>query len=306
LRPLATNLGGDERSLARGHGMELVELRPYQPGDDIRHIDWNVTARSDQPFVRDSQVERGLDVWLLVDISGSIDWGTALCSKRARTAEFAAAAGQMLGRHGNRVGGITFAERPGRIVPPAAGRAQLLRVLASIHEAPRQSARGRTDLAGAIAYAGSIIRRRSLVLVVSDFLVPDGWQPALGTLARRHEVVAVRLHDPREAELPDVGIVTLEDPETGGQLIVNTGDAGLRQRFQVAARQQAERIRADINQCGVDQLMLRTDEELVPTLVRFLHARRLRRSARIDQASHPNRPPGQPAHPGYVGEGASP
>ena len=278
LRPLATALGGDERSLVRGPGMELTEVREYQPGDDVRYIDWNITAREDRPFVRDAHVERALDVWMALDLSGSISWGTAQCTKRERAVEFVAVAGQLLQRHGNQVGALLFADRPLGFVPPGAGRTHLLRMLGAVRDAPRQEATGRTDLCAALERLDATARRRALVLVVSDFLVPDGWQSVLRRLAQRHEVVAVRLRDPREAELPDVGLVTLEDPETGVQLLVNTGDRGLRKRFQAAAQAQAERIKADLAASGVDQVILSTDAALLPALVRYLNGRRLRRA----------------------------
>jgi uncharacterized protein (DUF58 family) len=281
LRPLASLLGGNERSLVRGPGMELDEVRAYQPGDDVRHIDWNITARTDQPFVRQARVERALDVWLLLDVSASIDWGTARCLKRERLVEFAAVAGQVLGQHGNRVGALLFAARPLSFIPPATGRNHLLRLLAGIRQQPRQAERAPTDLAAALARAHAVIRRRALILVVSDFLVPDGWQTALRRLAQRHEVTAVRLHDPRERELPDVGLITLEDPEDGTQLIVNTSDRRLRKRYRQAAAAQAEQLHAELASSGVDQFELSTDTDLLPTLVRFLHTRRMRRAASV-------------------------
>lgn len=284
LRPLATRLGGDERSFFRGPGLELTELREYQPGDDVRHIDWNVSARTDRPFVREAQAERTLDVWLVLDLSASVDWGTAQCVKRQRALEFAAVAGQLLGRHGHRLGAIFFADRPLGFVPPANGRAHLLRLLGVTRDAPRQTRSGPTNLRAALEQATTTIRRRSLVVIVSDFLATDGWQPALQKLAQRNEIVAVRLHDPREAELPDVGIVTLEDPETGSQFIVDTHDWRLRERFQQAATDQAERIKAALAQSGVDLLLVGTDTDLLPTLVRFLNGRRLRRAVRAPRA----------------------
>jgi uncharacterized protein (DUF58 family) len=279
LRPLATLLGGDERSLLRGPGMELAEVRPYQPGDDVRHIDWNITARTEQPFVREAHAERALDVWLLLDISASIDWGTAQCVKRERLLEFAAVAGQILGGRGHRVGALLFADRPLLLVPPAAGRVHLQRLLGSVRGEARQARRGSTDLGAAFAKADVIMRRRGLVLVMSDFLAENDWQPALRRLTQRHEVIAVRLHDPRERELPDVGLITLEDPETGDQLQVNTADRKLRERFAAAAAAQIEQLQRALAACGADQLAIGTDEALLPALLGFLAARRQRRAA---------------------------
>lgn len=284
LRPLATLLGGDERSLLRGPGMELAEVRPYQPGDDVRHIDWNITARTEQPFVREAHAERALDVWLLLDISASIDWGTAQCIKRERLLEFAAVAGQILGGRGHRVGALLFADRPLLLVPPAAGRVHLQRLLGSVRGEARQQRRGITDLSAALGKADAIMRRRGLVLVVSDFLAENDWQPALRRLAQRHDVLAIRLHDPRERELPDVGLITLEDPETGDQLLVNTADRKLRERFTAAAADQAEHLHRTLAACGADQLAIGTDEALLPALLRFLAARRQRRAVGAQMA----------------------
>jgi uncharacterized protein (DUF58 family) len=283
LRPLASLLGGNERSLVRGPGMELDEVRVYQPGDDVRHIDWNITARTDQPFVRQARVERALDVWLLLDVSASVDWGTARCLKRDRIVEFAAVAGQILGQHGNRVGALLFAARPLSVIPPATGRNHLLGLLAGIRQHPRQAERGSTDLTAALARAHAVIRRRALIMIVSDFLVPDGWQAALRRLAQRHEVTAVRLHDPRERELPDVGLITLEDPETDNQLLVNTSDRRLRERYRQAAAAQAERLQAELARSGIDQFELSTDADLLPALIRFVHTRRMRRAASVSR-----------------------
>ena len=277
LRPLATYLGGDERSIVRGFGPEFSEVREYQPGDDVRHIDWNITARSDRPFVREAHVERALDVWLVLDMSASVAWGTAECLKRDRMIEFAAVIGQVLGRHGNRVGALMFAHRPLTFVAPGAGRNHILRMLATLQAEPTQATSGETDLRSALVQAGAVIRRRSLVLVVSDFLAPDGWQMALGSLAQRHEVVGVRLRDPRESELPEVGFVTLENPETGEQIVVDTSDRRLRERFERAAQAQDQAIGAALAHYGVDQLLLRTDEPLLPAVISFVELRRRRR-----------------------------
>lgn len=291
VRPLATRFGGDERSVMRGPGMEVAEVREYQPGDDVRHIDWNVTARADRPFVREAHAERALDVWLVVDLSASVDWGTARSLKRERAIDLAAVAGPVLGRHGNRVGALLFADRPLRLIPPAAGRGHLVRVLGAIEDERRQSAWGRTDLRAALAWAREAIRRRSVVALVSDFLAPDGWQAPLGELAHRHEVVAVRLTDPREGELPNIGLVTLEDPETGSQLIVDTGDRALRERFGRAAQAQADRIRAELVRRGAEELVVSTADDLLPALTRFLDARRRQRAARRPSCALPARTP---------------
>jgi uncharacterized protein (DUF58 family) len=275
LRPLASRLGGQERSRVLAPGAELAGLREYQAGDDVRLIDWHVTARSDRPFVREAQADRALDAWLLVDVSRSVDWGTASCLKRERSEELAALVWGLLARHGNRVGALLFADQPLAVAPPAAGEAGLRRLLAQLRATPRQVGRGRTDLGAALTRAEALLRRPSLIVVVSDLFVTPGWQRPLARLTRRHEVVAARLADPRDGELPDVGVVAFEDPETGDQVLVDTGDATLRARFAEAARAEAEQIRHDLARCGVEQLVVSTAEELLPALARFLALRRV-------------------------------
>jgi uncharacterized protein (DUF58 family) len=254
--------------------MELAEVREYQAGDDVRHIDWNITARAAGPYVREAMAERALDAWLLLDLSASIEWGTARQRKRDLLTDFVAAVGQILLPHGHRLGALLFDAGPARIIPPAPGRHGMVRLLSSLQAQPRQARDGATDLAAALAHIAPLLRRRALVIVVSDFLVPVGWQTALGRLAARHEVVAVRLRDPREGSLPDVGLVTLEDPETGRQITVDTTDARLRARFAAAAEAQSARIVADLAACNVATLVLDTDADLLPPLVRFLTVRR--------------------------------
>jgi uncharacterized protein (DUF58 family) len=281
LRRLAVHPGGDERSRLRGPGMEYSEVREYHPGDDPRWIDWNLTARSDRTYVRESLPDRGLDVWLVMDCSRSLDWGTARCLKRSLAVELAAAAAHLLVRHGNRVGALVVDRGVHRVVPPAAGRTAVLRLLAYVDLATAAAAsEGSTDLGRSLLEAGRIIRRRSLVLVVSDFLCEPGWETPLWMLGLRHEVVAARVIDPRELEIPDVGMVTFEDPETGRQLAVDTSSRRLRERFRAAAEEQRTQLRAQIERCGAAPVEISTGEELLPQLVRFLQQRRLDGSAR--------------------------
>jgi uncharacterized protein (DUF58 family) len=269
-RRLATRLGGDERSTLHAPGLELAELREYAAGDDVRSIDWHVTARTDRPYVRLAPAERALDALLVVDLSASVDWGTAAAPRRERALELAAAAGDLLTRRGNRLALLPFADRPLPALGPAAGRAQLARMLARLRDAPRQAEPGPTDLAAALVRADSLLARRGLVLIVSDFLAPDGWQRPLGRLAARHEVVAAAIDDPRDGQLPDLGLVTFEDPETGRQLVVDTGDAALRARFAAAAAARADGLRRELRRRGVALLELSTAEAIEPALVRFL------------------------------------
>jgi uncharacterized protein (DUF58 family) len=273
IRPLASYLGGNERSQFRGSGVEFSELRTYQPGDDIRFIDWNASARTEEPMIRESHVERSIDVWFLLDMSASTQWGTAACLKWDLAVEFTALAGQLLNRAGNRLGALLFAEQPLKLIPPQAGHLHLMQLLAQLHQQEITLHSGATDLAAILKKADCVLRRRSLLLVVSDFLVADTWQLALGKLAQRHEIVAVRLVDPREGALPDVGLVTLEDPETGQQLHVDTSNVQLRTRFKLAAQQQTAKIQAELMACGAEVLLLRTDEDLMVSLLHFLRMR---------------------------------
>jgi uncharacterized protein (DUF58 family) len=270
----ASHLGGTERSTLRGAGPELAELREYVPGDDVRQIDWHVTARTDRPFVRLAEVERGLDALLVVDLSRSVDWGTARCHRRERAVDICAVAGELLIRQGNRLGLLPFAEKPLPVRPPRGGRLQLVHILKTLRDGPGQPSDGPTDLAAALHAVEPLMRRRGLVLVVSDFLAPDGWQAALGRLAARHEVVAVHLADPRDRDLPDLGLVTFEDPETGRQLTVDTADPRLRDRFARAAADQLAQLRHTLSTRGVDLLELTTAEEITPALIRFLELRK--------------------------------
>ncbi len=273
LRRLGFHPGGDERSSFRGTGLEYSDVREYQAGDDPRTIEWNITARSDRPFVRESLPDRGLDAWMLVDITKSLDWGTARCLKRDLAIEFLSVVGQLLIGRGNRIGALLFDDRVRSIVPPAAGRNALLQLIARVERAAGAASDRQTNLASVLAEAGHLIRRPSLILIISDFMTADGWQQPMRTLGVRHEVLAVWVVDPRERDIPDVGVVTFEDPESGEQLLVDTSDRKLRSRFQAAAEAQRESLRAEMRRCRVDVAEVSTDRELVPQLVGFIKQR---------------------------------
>jgi uncharacterized protein (DUF58 family) len=287
LRRLGFHPGGDEQSRFRGVGIEYSDVREYQAGDDPRTIEWNITARSDRPYVRESLPDRGLDAWMLIDVTRSLDWGTARCLKRQLGLEFAAAVGQLLVARGNRVGALLFDERVRAIVPPLSGRTALLRLIARIEQAQSGGGQGggSTDLGRALAEAGRLIRRPSLLIVITDFLTADGWQQPLSSLSIRHEVIAAWVTDPREREIPDVGVVTFEDPENGQQILVDTGNAHLRLRFENAADAQREAIRADLRRARVAIAELNTVAELVPQLVRFIKQREAQRGRPLARVS---------------------
>jgi len=290
LRRLGFHPGGDERSSLRGAGLEYSDVREYQPGDDPRTIEWNITARSDRPYVRESFPDRGLDAWLLVDITRSLDWGTARCLKRQLAVEFTAVVGQLLIGRGNRVGALLFDDRVRSIIPPSAGRTAFLQLIARMERAAEQQGstssggeqgRAETDLGRALTEAGRLIRRPSMMVLISDFMTPGGWQQPLSSLAIRHEVIAVWITDPRESEIPDVGVVTFEDPESGEQILVDTGSTRLRARFQEAAAQQRETIRADLRRARAAIAEMSTEAELVPQLVAFIKNREAQRGQRL-------------------------
>jgi uncharacterized protein (DUF58 family) len=285
LRRLGFHPGGDERSAFRGTGLEYSDVREYQAGDDPRTIEWNITARSDRPYVRESLPDRGLDAWLLVDVSRSLDWGTARCLKRQLALEFAAVVGQLLIGRGNRVGALLFDERVRAIIPPSAGRTALLQLIARMSRAAEQPADGSTDLGRALTEAGRLIRRPSLMVILSDFMTPGGWQQPLTALAIRHEVVAAWITDPRERDIPDVGVVTFEDPESGQQILVDTRSAPLRARFEEAARAQRATIRADLLRARTAVAELSTAAEVVPQLVAFIKEREAQRGRRLAPAT---------------------
>ena len=262
-----------------GNGIDLAGLRPYQPGDDVRYIDWNVTARMDEPWVRDYHEDRDLTAWFLLDISPSVDFGTVESERVKRTVliDFVATMARLLTRRGNRVGAMLYGGSEDRTIPAGSGRRQVLRLVNDLlGDEPRDQA-PMTDLGPMLAAAGAGIKRRSLVFVVSDFISEPGWEKPLSLLTRRHEVIAVRLTDPREIELPDAGPMVLQDAETGEQLYVDTGDRGFRERFEAAAQRREEGIGTAFRRAGVDALPLSTDDDLVRAIVRMAGLRRRRR-----------------------------
>ena len=278
LRRLDGLLQGDYRTLLRGGGVDLADLREYQHHDDVRRIDWNVTARLQQPYVREYLEDRDLTAWFLLDLSGSVEFGSADVTKLAVSSGFVATLARIVTRHGNRVGALLYGTRVERVLPPAATRRHVLRLL-QLMRAPRAAAAqpgGGTRLAELLGAAAGILERRSLVFVVSDFISEPGWTAPLGRLARRHEVVAVRLVDPAEMALPDVGLVTVEDAETREQLFLDTGDPAFRARYaQVAQAREAETIAA-LAASGADIVELATDDDLLEALLRFVDLRRQR------------------------------
>jgi uncharacterized protein (DUF58 family) len=287
IRRLDGLLQGDYRTLWRGAGLDLADLREYQHHDDVRHIDWNVTARLQQPYVRQFTEDRELAAWFLVDLSASLDFGSDTRAKRSVAREFVAVLSRLLTRHGNRVGALLYGTEVDTVIPARAGRLHVLHLLQRMAQRPAEAAPGATQLRDLLLAAQRIVKRRSTIFVVSDFISPDGWEQPLAELSRRHEVTAVRLYDPLEMDLPDLGLVTMRDAETGEQLFVDTHDAGFRKRFAAAAQAREDHLLAALSQAGVDTLELATDDALFDSILRFADLRRQR--SRIAAGAPPPR-----------------
>jgi len=278
LRRLDGLLKGDWRTLLRGTGLDLADLREYQLHDDVRHIDWNVTARMQTPHVRVFTEDREMAAWFLLDLSASVDFGSGTQRKRNVSAEFVAVLARLLTRHGNRVGALLYGDGALRTIPARASRQHVLHLLHAIARRADNPEGGpqATRLADLLQAAAHVVRRRATLFVVSDFISEPGWEQPLAQLATRHDVVAVRLLDPLELELPDLGLVTLRDAESGEQLLVDTHHPGFRKRFAALAAQREAELRAALARAGVDTLELSTDDDLAGAIVRFAELRRQR------------------------------
>jgi uncharacterized protein (DUF58 family) len=266
-------LAGEFRSSRHGEGTELAQVRPYQPGDDVRLLEWNVTARMGIPHVRVNLAERVLVTWLLLDVSPSMRFGTAERRKCDVAAGVALAIGHVATRRGNRLGVLTFGGREEKTLPPAQGRHGLLGLLTALQEEPELEGGGATSVGSALERAGAIARQRGLVVVVSDFRGPLDWRPALLRLLPRHDVLALEIRDRRELELPDVGEVWLVDPETGRQVRVDTRSAALRERFAAAAADERSGVARVLSALGVPHAVLATEGDWLRELALFLRGR---------------------------------
>jgi uncharacterized protein (DUF58 family) len=274
IRRLDGLLQGDYRTLFRGFGLDLADLREYQPHDDVRHIDWNVTARTQVPHVRVYNEDREVTAWFVLDLSPSIDFGSGAITKRQVLAEFTAVLARLLTRRGNKVGAILTDGINRLVLPPRGGRLHVLNLIDRVRNNPRLLRTPRTDLGAFLGKALEMLKRRALVFVVSDFISEGGWEKALAMLNRRHEVLAVRLVDPLERDLPDLGAYPFEDPETGEQLFVDTGDPGFRLRFVAEAERADAAMMAAFNAAGCDVLELSTGDDLVEAIRRFADLRK--------------------------------
>jgi uncharacterized protein (DUF58 family) len=323
-------LQGDYRSLFRGFGLDLADLREYQASDDVRFIDWNVTARMNSPYVREFQEDREITAWFMVDLSASIDFGSQLRTKRSVIAQVVGVLARMLTRHGNQVGAVLYNQvlynqarniqtqnnKPQEaaenttgvkpvgqrreaqdnmlnllqgVVPPRHSRRQVLHLIDRIHAAPNSRVKSPearepndqpqqlTDLAQMIEASRQAIKRRSVVLVISDFISTPGWERPLSLLAQRHEVIAIRVYDPLEVALPDLGQMTMTDPETGEQLLVDTADKHFRARFEKLASEREKRISQAMVDAGVDCLAISTQDDLAQAIIGLTELRKRRK-----------------------------
>jgi uncharacterized protein (DUF58 family) len=271
-------LQGDYQALLPGPGSEPGDSREYQEGDDVRRMDWNVTARTTVPHVRDPVADRELESWAIVDCSASLDFGTANCEKRDLSLAAVAAVGFLTTRTGNRFGALIVRPEGITRIPSRSGRQPMMALLHRLATRERLDGTGPTDLGAAISSHVAARRQRGLAVVVSDFLSPPGWEKPLTGLASRHQVLCVEIVDPRELELPNVGYLTLVDPETGRRMEIQTAKAAMRRRYAEAAAAQRAEIAAAIRRSGAQHLILRTDGDWLRDIVDFVLSARRRRS----------------------------
>jgi len=278
IRRLDGLLQGDYRTLFYGYGLDFADLREYQPQDDIRHIDWNVTARMNSPYVRKYVEDREITAWFLLDLSPSMGFGPTERPKEMVLIDFVTTLARLLTRNGNRVGAIVYNNRIERTIPPRGGRNQVLRLTRDLLREVDTPPGTTTDLKVLLDSGLNTLKRRSLVFLVSDFISEPGWEQPLALLNRRHELLAIRLWDPREVELPDAGLIVVEDVETGEQLYVDTGNLEFRRRFQEAAQRREAALNENLKRAGVDLFGVSTEDDLTQAIVRMAHLRKRRRS----------------------------
>ena len=270
-------LAGDHRSSVLGAGSELAQVRPYIPGDDVRRIEWNVTARTGETHVRIDLAERVLVTWLALDVSASMSFGTAERRKADVAEGVALALGHLASRRGNRLGLVGFGDEQSQVIPPRAGRAGMLGLLLSLRREPVLEGGGATSLGTALGLVSRMARQRSLVAIVSDFRGPRDWRLPLLQLAGGHDVLAVEIRDPREETLPNVGELRLVDPETGRQLRVDTASSKLRERFKAAAAAERAEVARELTSLGVGHVVLSTEGDWLRPFALHLRQRGGRR-----------------------------
>jgi uncharacterized protein (DUF58 family) len=282
-RRLEGLVSGDYVALATGPGTDAAGARPYGPGDDARHIDWNLSARMLTPQVRTTEADRELETSVVVDRSASLDFGTAHREKREAALAAVAAFGFLTVRSGNRLAILITGGSELVWLPPRSGRAGLMAGLTAVYDTPRQEAGPTPEagLAAGLARVARTQRRRGQIVIVSDFLDPSDWATPLRRLVLRHQVIAVQVTDPREFELPDVGMLTVVDPETGQHLHVQTSSVALRERYRAAAEERHLQIRRLLGEAGAEHLPLSTDRDWLIDVVRFVDHRRGARPAML-------------------------
>ncbi len=268
---------GEYRSVFKGQGMEFAEVREYQQGDEVRSIDWNVTARMGRPYVKRYIEERELTVMLAVDLSGSERFGTRVRFKSELASELAAVLAMSAIRNNDRVGTLLFTEKVEHVVPPRKGRKHALRLMRDLL-AFTPEGKG-TDVAGATDYLNKMLAHKAIIFVVSDFMAQDIERP-LKLLAQRHDVVAVTVEDPSEIELPDIGLARLIDPETGETIDVDTSDPKVREAYDWNVNDERERRKHLLRRLAIDEVLVRTDGSIVEPLFRFFRARETRKRVR--------------------------
>lgn len=272
-RRIESLLAGDYRATALGEGAELALVRPYQPGDDVRRIDWNVTARTRQAHVRVYVAEQALTTWLVLDASPSMQFGTADRRKADVAEGVALAVGHLATRRGNALGLVTFGSSVPLALPPRQSRGGLLGLLEVLRAAPELEGVGPTSLGEALTRTRRLARRRAAIVIVTDFRGPRDWRDALLDLAGRHHVLAVEVRDPREQEIPDVGELWLIDPETGREVRVDTAQRRLRERFAAAADEERREVTLLLRSSGVEHITLSTSGDWLRALARFMRKR---------------------------------
>jgi uncharacterized protein (DUF58 family) len=303
MRRIQSIVPGEHVTPQVGAGTELAMIRPYQPGDDVRHIDWNVTARMREPHVRVHVGERAMTAWLMLDVSPSMSFGTALRRKADVAEGVSLAIGHVATRRGNRLGVVAFGGEEPRVLRPRQGRLGLLGLLAELRAEPAADGSGATSLGDATHAMAGLARARGLVVIVSDFRGPRDWEPGLRRLRARHGVLAIEIRDRRELELPAIGDVWMVDPETGRQLVVNTSRRRVRKRFKAAAAAERAEVASALRRAGADHLVLSTDGDWLREL-----AAHLRRADRMQRGAMAAGGPGRAADAAHAvpGQAASP
>jgi uncharacterized protein (DUF58 family) len=279
VRRLDGRLQGAYRTVFRGTGIDFADVRAYTPDDDVRHIDWNVTARLDEPYVRQYTEDRDLTAWLVLDQSASMRFGAGAYGKDSVLTDLAICLARLFTHGGNRVGAILYDNRSRRVIPARTSRTHVLHLT---HEITRPTAvepdGHTTDLDAMLRLAATTARRRSLIFVISDFIGDADWEPTLTRLAYRHEVVAMRVVHPMELDLPDLGLILVEDAETGEQMLADTSDPLFRRRLQAEVDARESAVNAAMRRSGVTAHRISTDDDLVEALVAMVRRSKRRRA----------------------------